>query len=64
MSWCDGLSASNALEASTNMQHCNAVKVNAATDNDDGDGDYVWQLQREAQLEHQPHLQRARIPGS
>ena len=37
-------------------------QCNAAADNDDGD--YVRQLQREAQLEHQPHLQGARIPGS
>ena len=44
------------------MQQCRAVQVNAA-DNDDGDGDYVRQLQREAQLEHQPHLQGTRIPG-
>ena len=46
------------------MQQCRAVQVNAAADNDDEDGDYVRQLQREAQLEHQPHLQGARIPGS
>ena len=45
------------------IDNCNTVQVNAA-DNDDGDGDYVRQLQREAQLEHQPHLQGARIPGS
>ena len=63
MSWCDGLSASNALEAIINMiDNCNTVQVNA--DNDDAVGDNVWQLQRETQLEHQPDLQGARIPGS
>ena len=59
MSWCDELSASNALE-----DHKYDWHAAAADDDDDGDGDYVWQLQREAQLEHQPHLQGARISGS
>ena len=46
------------------IDNCNTVQANAAADNDDAVGDNVLQLQRETQLEHQPDLQGARIPGS